>query len=53
MLTPVLAVGRSRLAVPGLAIMSLGSALGALEITKRDRKVLAPDGDVDVNMVED
>jgi hypothetical protein len=33
----------SRLAVPGLGLMALGSALGALEITKRPRRQRATD----------
>jgi hypothetical protein len=44
LLTPVLAIGRSRLAVPSLGAVALVSALGALEITKRPRRRLsAPD----------
>jgi len=37
-LTPVVAVARSRYAVPGLGAVALGSALGVLEITKRPRR---------------
>jgi hypothetical protein len=39
--TPGLSLGRNRLAVPGIGILALGSALGALEITKRPRRGLA------------
>lgn len=38
LLTPIMAMGQSRLAVPALGIVGLGSALGALEITKRPRR---------------
>jgi hypothetical protein len=38
LITPILSLGRSRYAVPGLAIVALGSLLGALEITKRPRR---------------
>jgi hypothetical protein len=38
--TPIMALGRNRLAVPGLGVVALGSGLGALEITKRPRKGL-------------
>ncbi|MCU1366468.1 MAG: hypothetical protein JWN39_2107 [Ilumatobacteraceae bacterium] len=37
-ITPVLSLARNRYAVPGLGVVALGSALGALEITKRPRK---------------
>ena len=37
-LTPIVGLARSRYAVPGLAIVALGSALGALEVTKRPRR---------------
>jgi hypothetical protein len=37
-LTPLLAVGRSRYAVPALGVVAVASALGALEITKRPRR---------------
>jgi hypothetical protein len=37
-LTPILAVGRSRYAVAGLGVVALASLLGALEITKRPRR---------------
>jgi hypothetical protein len=37
----------SRLAVPGLGLMALGSALGALEITKRPRRRTHPDDAAD------
>jgi len=37
-LTPVVAVARSRYAVPGLGAVVIGSALGVLEITKRPRR---------------
>jgi hypothetical protein len=40
--TPLLALGRSRLAVPGLGALALMSAFGALEITKRPRREPAP-----------
>jgi hypothetical protein len=48
-LTPSVGSSSSRLAVPGLGFMALGSALGALEITKRPRRRSpldpdAPDG---------
>ena len=36
--TPVLALARSRYAVPGIGFIALFSALGALEITKRPRR---------------
>jgi len=36
--TPSVEIASSRFAVPGLGIMALGSALGALEITKRPRR---------------
>ena len=39
-LTPVLDLTRSRYAVPGLGFLALGSALGALEITKRPRRAV-------------
>jgi len=46
--TPLLAMGRSRYAVPGMGVMALFSALGALEITKRPRRgassALGPSG---------
>lgn len=40
---------RLRYAVPGLGLMAMGSALGALEITKRPRRGApgAPQGDDD------
>ena len=41
--TPIVGLAGSRFAVPGLAIMALGSALGVLEITKRPRRKLTPD----------
>ncbi len=37
-LTPIVGLARSRYAVPGLAIVALGSALGAFEVTKRPRR---------------
>jgi hypothetical protein len=37
-LTPILAVGRSRYAVAGLGVVALTSLLGALEISKRPRR---------------
>ena len=44
LVTPILAVGRSRYAVPGLGIVALRlSMLGALEITKRPRRGLVAD----------
>ena len=42
-ITPIVGLAGSRFAVPGLAIMALGSALGVLEITKRPRRKLSPD----------
>lgn len=42
-LTPFLAVARSRWALPVLAALMLLAALGALEITKRPRRALASD----------
>ncbi len=42
-LTPIMAIGRSRYAVPGLGVVALGSLLGALEISKRPRRRLADD----------
>jgi hypothetical protein len=36
--TPTTDIQRNRLAIPGLGVMALGSALGALEITKRPRR---------------
>lgn len=39
-LTPVLDLTRSRYAIPGLGFLALGSALGALEITKRPRRAV-------------
>lgn len=41
--TPIVGLAGSRFAVPGLAVMALGSALGVLEITKRPRRKLTPD----------
>ncbi len=41
--TPIVDLAGSRFAVPGLAVMALGSALGVLEITKRPRRKLTPD----------
>lgn len=41
-LTPVLAVGRSRYAVAGLGVVALASLLGALEISKRPRRRTGP-----------
>jgi hypothetical protein len=40
--TPLLAIGRNRLAVPGLGIAVVLSALGALEVTKRPRRTGRP-----------
>jgi hypothetical protein len=40
-LTPVMELSRSRMAIPGIAVIGLGSALGALEITKRPRRAFA------------
>lgn len=37
--TPILALARSRYALPGLGVLALLSALGALEITKRPRRL--------------
>jgi hypothetical protein len=42
-LTPGVSASAGRLAVPGLGLMALGSALGALEITKRPRRRTHPD----------
>jgi hypothetical protein len=39
-LTPLLDLAGSRYAVSGLGVLALGSALGALEITKRPRRRL-------------
>lgn len=41
LITPVLALAQSRFALPGLFGIALLSALGALEITKRPRRLLA------------
>jgi hypothetical protein len=41
-LTPAVELARNRLAIPGLGIIALGAALGALEITKRPRRGLQP-----------
>ncbi len=53
--TPVVRTARSRYAVPGLGLMALGSALGALEITKRPRRRIGPnaDGVGDIGEIED
>jgi hypothetical protein len=40
--TPILAMTRSRYAVPAFGCVALGSALGALEITKRPRRSSVP-----------
>lgn len=40
--TPLLALSRSRFAVPGVGVVALGSGVGALEITKRPRRGSAP-----------
>ncbi len=40
LITPILAIGRSRYAVPGLGVVALASMLGALEVTKRPRRRL-------------
>ena len=37
-LTPVVAVAQSRLAVPAVGMVALGSLLAALEISKRPRR---------------
>lgn len=42
--TPFLNLAKSRYAVPGLGVLSLGSALGVLEVTKRPRRRLGVDG---------
>jgi hypothetical protein len=47
--TPVVKTSRSRFAVPGLGIMALGSALGALEITKRPRTRIVDPSDTDLD----
>ncbi len=48
LLTPILSMSRSRFAVPGIGVMAMASALGALEITKRPRRSLFSDiGDSD------
>jgi hypothetical protein len=39
--TPILALGRNRLALPSLAVLALASGLGVLEITKRPRRLPA------------
>jgi hypothetical protein len=39
-MTPIIDLAKSRYAVPGLGVVALGSALGALEITKRPRRRL-------------
>jgi hypothetical protein len=41
LITPILALGRSRYAIPAIAIVALLSLLGALEISKRPRRRLA------------
>jgi hypothetical protein len=38
--TPGFEVSGSRFAVPGVGVLALGSAVGALEVTKRPRKRL-------------
>ncbi|HEX2785629.1 MAG TPA: hypothetical protein VHN36_18760 [Ilumatobacteraceae bacterium] len=43
--TPGLTVGRNRLAVPGIGVIAVLSALGALEITKRPRRSLLSEAD--------
>ena len=40
MKTPILDLATSRYAVPGIGVVALGSALCALEITKRPRRGL-------------
>lgn len=52
--TPVVKTSRSRFAVPGLGIMVLGSALGALEISKRPRRrIVEPsDGELDAEPID-
>jgi hypothetical protein len=52
-LTPSVASSSSRLAVPGLGFMALGSALGALEITKRPRRRSPLDTDAPDGVEED
>jgi hypothetical protein len=39
--TPLIALGRSRYAVPGIGVVALASMLGALEISKRPRRAAA------------
>lgn len=41
LVTPIIALGRNRFALPGLAVIAILSALGALEITKRPRRIPA------------
>ncbi|MCU1392680.1 MAG: hypothetical protein JWM34_1108 [Ilumatobacteraceae bacterium] len=41
-ITPILKLARNRYAVPALGVVSIGSALGALEITKRPRRGSPP-----------
>jgi len=50
--TPIVGLAGSRFAVPGLAIMALGSALGVLEITKRPRRKVTPDPEPDADADE-
>ena len=53
-ITPIVNLARSRYAVPGLGVMAVGSALVALEITKRPRRGAAgaPDGAVPMDEIE-
>ena len=53
-LTPIADLARSRYAVSGLGVVALGSALGALEITKRPRRKLASgaEGDAELDEIE-
>lgn len=48
--TPVTELGGIRLAVPGLGAVALASALAALEITKRPRRMHGSDGEADLDV---
>ncbi len=55
-LTPIANLAKSRFAVPGLAVMALGSALGALEVTKRPRRrrrTGPSDGDLELDVPDE
>jgi hypothetical protein len=45
-------LARNRFAIPGLGVVALGSALGALEITKRPRRGI-PTGPNDIAEIDE